>query len=134
MLSTHLDVGEADLDYPLPFDKVPAQPFKKFDRVNPSPVEQLRGHSGARGAASEKFQKVERNITHYQEQKAKKAVTLNEAKFLKERAEMNADTEEEKVIEKLNENPSGIDRDYYLDEVFNVTTDYMNQAQVVKAN
>ena len=134
-LSTHLkDVSEADLDYSLPFGQVPPQPFKKFDRVNPSLIDQLHRLSAARCAASEKFQKVERNIVHYQQQIAKKAVTLNEAKFLKERAELNADKEEEKAIEKLNDNPSGIERDFYLDEVFNITTDYMNQAQVVKAN
>ncbi|MGO9113572.1 MAG: carboxy terminal-processing peptidase [Thermoguttaceae bacterium] len=133
-LSTHLDVGEADLDYPLPFDKVPAQPFKKFDRVNRLLIDQLHQLSYSRCASSEKFQKVARNIDHYKQQKAKKAVTLNEAKFLKERAELNSDKEEEKAIEKLNENPSGIERDFYLDEVFNITTDYMNQAQVVKAN
>ena len=133
-LSTHLDVGEADLDYPLPFDQVPPQPFKKFDRVNPAMISQLQRLSAARCAASEKFQKVERNIVHYQQQKAKKSVTLNEAKFLKERAELNADKEEEKAIEKLNDNPSGIDRDFYLDEVLNIATDYMNQTQVVRAN
>ncbi len=134
-LSTHLkDVSEADLDYSLPFDHVPPQPFKKFDRVNPVLVDQLQRLSAARCAASEKFQKVQRNIVHYQQQIAKKAVTLNEAKFLKERAELNADKEEEKAIEKLNENPSAIERDFYLDEVFNIATDYMNQAQVVKAN
>ena len=132
-LSTHLDVGEADLDYPLHFDKVPAQPIKKFDRTNAAVVDQLRRASAARCAASEKFQKVQRSITHYLEQKARKSVTLNEAKFRKERAETNADKEEEKAIEKLN-NESGIDRDFYLDEVFNITNDYMNQAQVVKAN
>ena len=95
-------MGEADLDYPLPFDQVPPQPFKKFDRVNP----RWSTSSSAFGrplAASEKFQKVERNIVHYKQQKAKKSVTLNEAKFLKERAELNADKEEEKAIEKLNE-------------------------------
>lgn len=133
-LSTHLDVGEADLDYPLPFDQVKPQPFKKFDRANPLLVDQLHRLSAARCAASEKFQKVERNIAHYQQQKAKKSVTLNEAKFLKERAELNADKEEEKAIEKLNDNPSGIDRDFYLDEVLNIMADYMNQTQVVKAN
>jgi carboxyl-terminal processing protease len=118
----------------LPFDQAPAQPFKKFDRANPAVIDQLHRLSAARCAASEKFQKVERNIAHYKQQKAKKAVTLNEAKFLKERSELNADKEEEKEIEKLNDNPSGIERDFYLDEVFHITTDYMNQAQVVKAN
>ena len=132
-MSTHLDVGEADLDYPLPFDHVEAQPFKKFDEVNPTVVE--RAASGSRppaAPASAKFQKVERNIDHYQQQKAKKAVTLNEAKFLKERAELNADKEEEKAIEKLQDS-SGIERDFYLDEVLSITSDYMNQTQVAKA-
>ncbi|MGA2254370.1 MAG: carboxy terminal-processing peptidase [Thermoguttaceae bacterium] len=134
-LSTHLkDVSEADSDYALPFDQVPAQPFKKFDRVSPALIDQLHRLSAARCAASEKFQKVERNIAHYEQQIAKKSVTLNEAKFLKERAELNADKEEEKAIEKLNDNPSGIERDFYLDEVFNIATDFMNHAQVVKAN
>jgi carboxyl-terminal processing protease len=134
-LSTHLkDVGEADLDYSLPFDHVEAQKFKKFDMVDSALVDQLRRLSAARCATSEKFQKVERNIVHYQEQIAKKTVTLNEAKFLKERADLNADKEEEKVIEKLSENPSGIDRDFYLDEVFNITSDYVNHAQVAKTN
>jgi carboxyl-terminal processing protease len=133
-LSTHLDVGEADLDYPLPFDHVAPQRFEKFDQVNPTLVDQLRRLSAARCTASEKFQKVQRNIARYLEQKGKKTVTLNEAKFLKERTDMNSDKEEEKAIEKLIDNPSGIDRDFYLDEVFNIASDYMNQTQVVKAN
>jgi carboxyl-terminal processing protease len=134
-LSSNLkDVGEADLDYPLPFDHVDPQQFKKFDRVNPVLVNQLQQLSSSRCATSEKFQKVERHIAQYKQQIAKKSVTLNEAKFLKERAEMNADKEEEKEIEKLAENPAGIERDFYLDEVLNITTDYMNQTQVVKAN
>ena len=101
-LSTHLDVGEADLDYPLAFRPrgAPSR-SSKFDEVNPTVVNELRRLSAQRCAASQKFQKVVRNIDHYQQQKAKKAVTLNEAKFLKERAELNADKEEEKAIEKM---------------------------------
>jgi carboxyl-terminal processing protease len=134
-LSTHLDVGEADLDYPLPFDQVAAQPFKRFGNINPVVVDQLRRLSADRSAASEKFQKVLRNIAHYKEQKARKTVTLNEAKFLKERAELNADKEEEKTLEKLSDpNQNTIDRDFYLDEVFNVTIDLVNLRQVAKAN
>jgi carboxyl-terminal processing protease len=134
-LSTHLDVGEADLDYPLPFDQVAAQPFKRFGNVSPVVVDQLRRLSADRCAASEKFQKVLRNIAHYKQQKARKTVTLNEAKYLKERAELNADKEEEDTFKKLAEpNQNTIERDYYLDEVFNVTTDLVNLRQVAKAN
>jgi carboxyl-terminal processing protease len=131
-LSTHLDVGEADLEYPLAFDKVDAQPFNKFNETSPAVVNELKTLSAARCAASPKFQKVLRNIDHYQQQKAKKTVTLNEAKFLKERSDLNADKEEEKAIEKLQDS-SGIERDFYLDEVLTITTDYMNQMQVAKA-
>ena len=133
-LTTHLKVGEDDLDYPLPFAQVPPQPFKPFDYVAPSLVGQLQRMSAARCATVEGFKKVDRNIVRYKEREAKKYVTLNEAKFLKEQAEMTADKEEEKTLEKLNENPSGIDRDFYLDEVFNVTIDFMHLGQVAGAN
>jgi carboxyl-terminal processing protease len=134
-LSTHLDVGEADLDYPLPFDHIAPQPFKRFGYVEPVIVDQLRRLSADRCAAAEKFQKEVRRIARYKEQKAKKVVTLNEAKFLKERAELNADKEEEKTIEKLSDpNANTIERDYYLDEVFNVLVDFINLRQVAKAN
>ena len=50
-------------------------------------VDQIHRLSERACKASTKFQKVVRNIARYKEQKAKKYVTLNEAKFLKERAE-----------------------------------------------
>ncbi|MCY2987515.1 MAG: carboxy terminal-processing peptidase [Planctomycetota bacterium] len=128
-LSTHRDIGEDDLDYSLPYDKVPPQTFEKLDQVNSSLIVRLHRLSAARCAASEKFQQVERDIVRYRQQKARKVVKLNEAKFLKERADLNAAKKEEKAIGKLNKNSSGIDRDFYLDEVFNIVTDYMNHAQ-----
>ena len=135
-LTTHLDVGEADLDYPVAFDRVEPQPFTPFNLVNPTVVDQLRRLSEQRCNASEKFQKVVRNIARYKEQKAKKYGTLNEAKFLKERAELDADKEEEKVLDQLNDpTSSGIKRDFYLDEVLDVTADYLGLLkQVAKAN
>ena len=71
--------------------------------MNPAVCDQLRRLSEHRVQNSEKFQKVIRNIFRYKQQKAKAYVTLNEAKFLKERAELNADKEEEKAVEKRNE-------------------------------
>ena len=41
-LTTHLDVGEADLDYPVAFDRVASLPFHRFDYVSPPSVAQLR--------------------------------------------------------------------------------------------
>ena len=132
-LTTHLDVGETDLDYPVAFDKVEPLHYKHFDFVNPAVCDQLGRLSRQRVQASEKFQKVARNIARYKDQKAKKYVTLNEAKFLKERAELNADKEEENAIEKHSDMKGhGIERDFYLDEALAIAADYLNLQQVAK--
>jgi len=135
-LTTHLDVGEADLDYAIPFDRVEPADFRRFEYLNDSIREQLRRHSERRRAQSEDFQKVARNIKRYEQQKAKKVVTLNEEDFLAERKELNAEKEQEKQIEKLNDPGSSaeIERDYYLDEALQITLDYLNMRQVAKAH
>ncbi len=130
-ITSHLDVGEADLDYPLPFDKIAPTDYKRFNDVTPAICQQLRRLSAQRVAHSEKFQKVARNIARYQEQKAKKYITLNEAKFLKDRSETNADQEDEKAIDMLLDNT--IKQDYYLDEVMAITADYLNLEQLAKS-
>jgi carboxyl-terminal processing protease len=133
-LTTHLDVGEADLDYPVEFDKVDPMSYKRFDYVTPAICNQLSQLSKQRVQNEEKFQKELRKIARYKEQKAKKTITLNEAKFIKEREDLNADKEEEKTFEELN-NPDnkGIVRDYYMDEVLAIAVDYLNLRQVAKA-
>jgi len=132
-ITSNLDVGEADLDYPVAFDQVDPLQYKHFDYVNPAICAQLRQLSQPRVQASKDFQKVVRNIARYKEQKAKKTVTLNEEKFLKERAELNADKEEEKAIEKHSElNNGAIERDYYLNEALNITCDYLNLENLAK--
>ena len=125
-------MGEADLDYALPFDKVEPTDYKRFDDVNPAICEQLRQLSEQRVQNSEKFQKVVRNIARYKEQKAKKYITLNEAKFLKERSELNADKEEEKAIDNccLTAASSAI---IILDEAMAITADYLNLEHLAKS-
>ncbi|MCC6123362.1 MAG: carboxy terminal-processing peptidase [Pirellulales bacterium] len=128
-LTTHLDVGEADLDYPIAFDRIDPMSYKKQDAVSPAIVAQLKRLSEPRVKATEKFQKLEHDIDRFKEQKAKKLVTLNEQKFLKD---MNPDKEEEKKLEELiNKEKNHIERTYYLDEVLNIAVDYMNQLQQV---
>ncbi|MCS7304442.1 MAG: carboxy terminal-processing peptidase [Thermoguttaceae bacterium] len=125
-LSSHLDIAEADLDYALPFDRVDPVPHKTYDLVNPDWIRQLAARSAARCEASADFQKVAKTIDRYKQQKARKTVTLNEQKFLAERAELNVEEEEKKKIEEnLEPKSGGIQRDFYLNEALAITLDYL---------
>jgi len=129
-LTTHLDVGEADLDYSIPFDRVQAAEYRPFGFVTPALVDRLKKLSAERCAKSADFDKVRRDIAHYQQQKQRKWVPLQEKKFLEERAELNVDKEEEKKIEEMNDS-SGIDikKDHSLAEGVAIATDYVNLLQ-----
>ncbi len=134
-LISHLDVGEADLDYPVAWNQVKALQFKKLGNVKEAVLHQLGDRSKKRCRESKDFQDVLKNIARYKEQKAKKKITLNEKEFLKERAELNAEKEKEKTLKDLsNSSENKIERDYYLDEVLAITVDYLNMRQVAKAN
>ena len=125
-VTTHLDVAEADLDYPVAFDQVPRLEFKKFNMVDKAVLDRLAATSLQRVNGSQDFQKVLKNISRYKTQKERKYVTLNEKKFMEERAEMNADKEEEKQIEKMSESSTtGVERTFYLDEAMAIATDYL---------
>ena len=137
-LTTHLDVGESDLDYPLAF-----RPRRRRSPSSPSATSTQRSSISfavspqQRCTASEKFQKVVRNIARYKEQKAKKSVTLNEAKFLKELRRTRTPTRKKKRRWRSSATPPApaIKRDFYLDEVLAITTDYISLLkQVAKAN
>ncbi len=126
-LTDHMDVSEADLDYPIAFDKVPAAQFNRYDHVIPSAVSALKDASQARRSESEDFRKLAKNIDRYMEQKTKKEVPLNEQKFLARRAELDSEKEEEKLFEdQQNGNPDEVvKRDYYFNEVMAITLDYL---------
>jgi len=134
-LTTHLDVGETDLDYPVAFDSVKSLDFPRTSYVNDAVCERLRYLSEQRRNDSEDFQKVIKNIARYKEQKERKTVTLNEAKYLEERAELNAEAEEHKTLEDIaNPDKPAIERNYYLDEALDIAVDYLNLRQVAKVN
>lgn len=134
-LTNELDVGEADLDYAVAFDRIKEVAFNKLHMVDRAVVDRLNRQSQERQKSSTDFQKVLRNIARYHEQKAKKQVTLNEAKFLAEREELNVEKEQEKSFDDLN-NPNRpvVDRNYYFNEALAITLDYMDQMKVAAAN
>ena len=68
-LTTHMDVGETDLDYPVKFDEVEAAPFKKVDDVTTPVVKQLNNLSAKRREGSEDFAKLNRRVEQYKKAK-----------------------------------------------------------------
>jgi carboxyl-terminal processing protease len=128
-LTTHLPVGESDLDQAMEWNQVPRASFEKLNLFDANMLDQLRKASKARVAESADFKKVTSDIDRYNKQKEQKSVTLNEAKFLAERAELNADKEEEERLEKLESSDESIERDYYLDEALAITLDMVKALQ-----
>ncbi len=119
-------IAEADLDYPVAFDQIRRAAFSPVTMVNDGMISQLQAKSVGRIAASEDFVKLNRKITKYVEQKKFKTVSLNEEKYKARREELNADEEDKSLIEDQLDTKEGIERDFYLDEVLSITSDYMN--------
>lgn len=120
-------ISESDLDYAIEFDRVNAAPFQAYDRVPGDLLAGLQSLSAERRSASDEFAKLERNLNRYRTQKEKKYVTLNEEIFLKERAELDAEKEEEKTLEDQMdavERPI-VEKSFYFDEVLDIARDYV---------
>ena len=133
-ISDNMDnIGEADLDYPVKFDRVPEASFEKLKMNRQDITTALRTKSKERIDSSDEFQKEISKINKYIELKNEKSVSLNEAKFIARRKELNAEKEDEKTIEKQMLPNNDIERDFYLDEVLKITADYveiLNQKQL----
>jgi carboxyl-terminal processing protease len=133
-LTSHLDIGESDLDYAMEFDRVPPSPYRKMNYTDGAMLGQLRDLSKRRTEQSEDFKKVTDNIDKYEKQKKRKTVDLNEEKFLAERKELNADKEEEKQFEEMQKDRPVVTRDYYFNEALAITADYLRIFRIAQAN
>ena len=131
-LSTHYDVAEADLDYPIDFDEVRPVDYPKFGYVTEDIRALLRRLSDKRRSESEDFQELARNVELYLQQKNRKHVTLNEEEYLGELRQLNAEKKEEESLEKLADTGElGIERTFYLDEALAITVDYLKALPTV---
>jgi carboxyl-terminal processing protease len=122
-ISAHMPVGEADLDNSLPFSRVPSLNYAPFELVTGDVIQFLAQKSAQRIAANAEFQKELEKIEKYKEQKARKTVSLNAEEFLAQRNNLGQ-TEDDEGDEQSTE--LKIKRDYYLNEVLDITVDYLN--------
>lgn len=126
-ITTHFPIGEDDLDYALPFDRVDAVEHRDYGLVTDGIIETLRKRSYERRKDSDGFARELRRIERYVEQRDRTTRTLNREKFLAERNELNVEDEEEKLLDEA----QGVDRpvfdaeDYYNGEVLAIAEDYL---------
>jgi carboxyl-terminal processing protease len=122
-----MDIAESDLDYAIEFDTVPSARITSYERVNEEMLENLNKKSMERVAQDSEFQSWVKKIDFYVQQKAKKAVSLNEVTYLSNRDLLNSDKVEENVAEEQSRPKREIKRDYYLDEILRIANDYVDQ-------
>ena len=126
-ITTHLPVGESDLDHAIAFDKVPSATFKSSSRVSDAMLKSLRDNSNQRVAEDEDFRKVVKDIAQYQKRKNEKTVSLIETEFSRQWNEgKSAEDEEKKLEESIDPKRPVVKRDFYFKEVMNVTVDYLS--------
>ncbi len=129
-ISTHLDGGEADLDYALAFDRVPRASFESTGRVNSELVAALRKRSAARVAVDEDFGKLVDDIEKYKIRKQEKEISLVESDFVKHWNSFKpADEEEERLEEGGRLERPIVKQDFYFEEAMRVTADYLQALQ-----
>ena len=124
-ITDKMDISESDLDYPVEFDTVPAVTLKKKGLVMPEWVNQLAELSNQRISQDSEFNDLKEKIQLYVDQKDAKKVSLNRDKFLARRAKFNSEKQDEKTIEEQVNPSREIKKDFFLQEVFQITTDYV---------
>jgi carboxyl-terminal processing protease len=128
---------EGKLDNSLKFDKIDGVAHDQFNRVPANLVSSLEARSEARRKESDKFRKLEATIKKALDRKAKKSVTLNEAKY---RAEMIAEDEEQDEIAKEKKKPkkrytdrTAWESNFTNDEIIKIVGDYLTLGSKVLA-
>ena len=126
-ITTHLPIGESDLDHAITFDKVPRAEFQPTGQVTDAVVERLRAASAGRVAGNKEFAKLTGDIARYEKRKDEKTISLVESEFERQWNEGKAaEDEEEKKLEEMEaQKRPVVRRDFYFDEALNVTIDYL---------
>ena len=125
------DVMESDLDNALTLQRVPQAPnFTPKQYVSPQIIHALKNRSVQRVGVSEDFAKQQEKIVAYKEARARRATSLNEAKYIEEMQRFNTDEWEREELEDLiSKDKKSIKRTFYEEEVLAITVDYIKATQ-----
>jgi carboxyl-terminal processing protease len=123
-------VLESDLDNALKLGKVAqVANFATKGYVTEQIVAELRRRSGLRIKENDDFAKQLEKIVAYKEVRTKRATPLNEEKYMEEIKRFDSEEWEREELEDMINKDKKIKRDYYLDEVFDITVDYLKVTQ-----
>jgi len=101
-ITSHLPIGESDLDHALTFDRVPRADFAGSGKVTDGMVAMLREASAKRVQANKDFVKLAGDIARYEKRKDEKTISLVETEFERQWNEGKAaEDEEEKKLEEM---------------------------------
>ncbi len=125
-LTASFENGEADLEYALPNDQVQKTSHADYKLVNSTILSQLRAKSQERIKSSPSFDRLLRRIELFRQQQNEDFVSLSRDKFMKRREEIDAEQEvEDKILQQQLPKKEIFRKDYYHEEVLNITRDYI---------
>lgn len=126
-ITASFDNSEADLDYALPNDQVTRATHSRYKLVDAQILAELRSKSKARIRESGEFDKLLNRIQLFNQQKEEEYVSLNRDEFMKRRAELDAQQEEEEqLLEGQMPKDVVFRKDFYNKEILNITKDYVD--------
>lgn len=126
-ITSHLKVGEADLDFAMDFDRVARLPHDQYSMVDNNLTQEVRRRSKERLQASSEFARDLKRIEKFNEQKERPTVTLNMEKYLAERKELDAEKETEDAFEAATDSHKPIfsTDNHYNQEALSILIDYL---------
>lgn len=127
-LLDHIDEGESGLENALPFDQIRGANYLPGKPISAELIAALQKNSEVRVGSDADFQKVDQGIHRFIERKNRKEISLVESVLRAERETDKAIADEEKKQmgdEEQKENKEIFPKNFYNDELLNVTLDYL---------
>lgn len=130
-VTSHMSKGESDLKYALAFDAIPATSFERVEgKVTPMIIDALRSASQRRIEASADFARSKEQVARYEEAVTRKVIPLKWEKFVELRRRDDSEQLQRQHAESLeSQSQATIRQDYYLNEVLDITIDYVQLLQ-----
>ena len=100
----YLDIGEKDMEYPLPCDSIPSASYASWNKSWSKTVDKLRDKSSKRVSGNEVFSGIEENAIRLRDRKNETNISLNLEKFTALNESLQAESKKYKDLLKTPQN------------------------------